>query len=190
MDTSLAPGYIRQTYDGTLFPHHMVCPVNVDVAAPAGIEPDITLKDASTIGAIAGWAAYLAVIKLVFPATCHFGLAEIHTVDPDTGEDRFIFAWNAGVVGSAGGVQSPMTQEVFSFKTSLGSAYKLYLMEPTTLPNIRLLPPFTDAPNSTISDFVVSGASPVYGRQNAYPFVPVSLITKTNDKLRKQQGRA
>jgi hypothetical protein len=168
----------------------MVCPVNVDVAAPAGLEPDITLKDASTVGAIAGWAAFLALIKVFFPASVHFGLAEIHTVDPATGEDRFIFAWNAGVVGTAGGSAIVAGQAVFSFKTSIGSAYKLYLMESVTPVNLRFLPPYVDAPNSNLSDFVVGASSPVYGRQNAYPFVPVSLISKTNDKLRAQHGLA
>jgi len=190
MDTSLSPGYIRQTYDGTLFPHHMVCPVNMDVAAAAGVEPDIILKDASSVGAIAGWAAFLALIKVFFPSTVHFGLAEIHTVDPTTGEDRFIFAWNAGVVGTAGGSAVVAGQAVFSFKTTLGSAYKLYLMESVTPVNLRFLPPYSDAPNSNLSDFVVGDSSPVYGRKNSYPFVPVSLISKTNDKLRAQHGLA
>lgn len=190
MDTALAPGYIRQTYDGTLFPHHMTCPINIDPGVTPGVEPDITLKDASDLGVIAAWDAYLQLIKVFFPAAVHFGLAEVHTVDSVTGDDQFIFAWNAGVIGTAGGTQVAAGQAVFSFKTSLGSAYKLYLMESVTPVNLRLLPPYVDAPNDNLSDFVVGNSSPVYGRGNAYPFVPVSLISKTNDALRKQQGLA
>lgn len=190
MDTSLAPGYIRQTYDGTLFPHHMVCPVNIDSGVTPGVEPDITLKDASILGVIAAWAAMLALIKVFYPTSVHFGLAEVHTVDPTTGLDQFIFAWNANVVGTAGGTAVAAGQAVFSFKTTIGSAYKLYLMESVTPVNLRFLPPYADAPNLNLSNFVVGASSPVYGRKNAYPFVPVSLISKTNDKLRKQQGLA
>jgi hypothetical protein len=190
MDKGLAPGYIRQTYDGLLFPHHMTCPVNVDPGVTPGVEPDITLKDASTSGVIAAWAAMLAVIKVFFPSSVHFGLAEIHTVDATTGEDQFIFAWNAGVVGTAGGSQVVAGEAVFSFKTSIGSAYKLYLMESVTPVNLRLLPPYVDTPNVNLSDFVVGSSSPVYGRKNAYPFVPVSMVSKTNDKLRAQHGLA
>jgi hypothetical protein len=190
MDTGLSPGYIRQTYDGTLFPHHMVCPVNIDLGVTPGVEPDITLKDASTLGVIAAWAAFLAVIKPFFPSAIHFGLAEVHTVDPATGLDTFIFAWNAGVVGVSGGASVVAGQEILTFKTSIGSLYKLYLMEPSVPVNLRVLPPYTDPASLALSNFVVSGASPVYGRKNAYPFVPISLITKTNDKLRAQHGLA
>jgi len=83
-----------------------------------------------------------------------------------------------------------MGQAVITSKTSLGGLYKLYLMESVEAVNQRKLPPYVDAPNSNLSDFIVGPSSPVYGRKNAYPFVPVSIISKTNDKLRKQQGLA
>lgn len=187
---SLAPGYVRVTYDGVLFPHHMTIPVNVPVASPTGVEPDITLKDASTTPVSTAIAAMFDLIKVFFPASVHFGLAEIHNIDATTGEDQFLYAWNINKVGTAGGAQVAAGQAVFSFKTSIGSAYKLYLMESVTPVNLRLLPPYADAPNLNLSNYIVGATSPVYGRQNAYPFVPVSLISKTNDKLRKQQGLA
>lgn len=188
--TSLAPGYVRVTYDGTLFPHHMTIPVNVPLASPPGVEPDVTLKDTTTSPVSTAIAALFALVKVFFPASVHFGLAEVHNVDPTTGEDSFIYAWNIGLVGTAGGAAVAAGQAVFSFKTSIGSAYKMYLMESVTPVNLRLLPPYVDAPNLNLSDFIVGGSSPVYGRQNAYPFVPVSIVSKTNDKLRKQQGLA
>lgn len=190
MDTSLAPGYIRQTYDGTLFPHHMTVPINFDGTPVPGVEPDLLLKDASSSGSVAAWDDLLQLIKVFFPSSVHFGLAEIHAVDSDTGLDTFIYAWNAGVVGTAGGAQVVAGQNVFSFKTTAGSAFKLYLMESVEAVNLRKLPPYVDAPNSNLSDFIVGDSSPVYGRGNAYPFVPVSIISKTNDKLRKQHGLA
>ena len=190
MDTSLAPGYIRQTYDGVLFPHHMVCPVNITGSPTPGVEPDIVLKDASTSGVVAAWADFLDVITPFFNTSVNFGLAEIHTVDATTGEDQFIFAWNAAKVGLSVAATVAMTQFVMSFKTALGTAYKLYLMETILQPNLRDLPPYSEANRLALSDFVVGNTSPVYGRGNSYPFVPVSAITKTNDKLRKQQGLA
>jgi hypothetical protein len=190
MPTSLAPGYVRGTYDGVLFPHHMAVPVNFDGTPTPGTEPDILLKDASSTGVIAAFDALLDVIVPFFPTACNFGLFEAHTVDDVTGEDQFIFAWNAGRTGSSLVARVAMEQIVFSFKTSVGSAYKLYLMEAVEPVNQRALPPYTAPTNADLSDFIVGDASPVYGRQNAYPFVPVSFITKTNDKLRKQQGLA
>jgi len=190
MDTALSPGYIRQTYDGTLFPHHMVCPINITGSPTPGVEPDIILADASTSPVIAAWADFVDVITPFFHNTVNFGLAEIHTVDPTTGEDQFIFAWNTNKVGLSVAPTIPMSQLVFSFKTALGTAYKLYLMETIILPNLRDLPPYSEANRLALSDFVVGSSSPVYGRGNSYPFVPVSAISKTNDKLRKQQGLA
>lgn len=190
MPTSLAPGYIRGTYDGTLFPHHMVLPVNFSGTPTPGTEPDLVLKDASTAGAIAAIDALLDVIVVFFNTGVHFGLFEAHTVDATTGEDQFIFAWNAGRTGSSVAPTIPTTQFVFSFKTALGTAYKLYLMETIIQPNLRDLPPYSEANRLALSDFVVGDASPIYGRKNSYPFVPVSAISKTNDKLRKQQGLA
>jgi hypothetical protein len=178
------------TYDGTLFPHHMVCPVNVDPAATPGVEPDITLKDASTVAVSAGWADFVDVMTPFFNTSVHFGLAEIHTVDSVTGEDQFVFAWNVDKLGLSVAATVATSQFVMSFKTALGTAYKLYLMETILQPNLRDLPPYTEANRLALSDFVVGDTSPVYGRQNSYPFVPVSAITKTNDKLRKQQGLA
>jgi len=190
MDTALAPGYIRMTYDGSLFPHHMVCPVNIDGVAVPGTEPDIILKDASTVPASDGWADFVDVMTPFFNNGVNFGLAEIHTVDDVTGDDQFIFAWNVSKVGLSVAATIAASQLVFSFKTSLGTAYKLYLMETIILPNLRDLPPYAEANRLALSDFVVGDTSPVYGRRNAYPFVPVSCISKTNDKLRKQQGLA
>jgi len=188
--TSLAPGYVRVTYDGTLFPHHMTIPVNYSGTPTPGTEPDLVLKDASILGAEAAIAALYAVITPFFKTTTHFGLAEAHTVDPTTGEDAFIFAWNLGLTGGDVGTQISSGQQVVVFKTSVGSLYKLYMMENVSPVNVKVLPPFVAGPLLDLSDFIVGGSSPVYGRQNAYPFVPVSSLTKTNDKLRKQHGLA
>jgi len=190
MPTSLAPGYVRVTYDGSLFPHHMTIPVNYSGTPTPGTEPDLILKDASTDGAESAIAALFALIQPFFNTGIHFGLAEAHTVDDTTGDDQFIYAWNLGLLGTSVAPTIPTTQLVFSFKTSLGTAYKLYLMESIIQPNLRDLPPYTEANRLALSNFVVGNSSPIYGRGNAYPFVPVSCISKTNDKLRKQQGLA
>jgi len=188
--TSLAPGYIRLTYDGTLFPHHMTIPVNYDGTPTPGTEPDIILKDASSSGVEAALDAFLDVLVPHFNTSVNFGNAEAHTVDATTGADTFIWTWNAARVGSDGGPAIPTGQAVFSFKTSVGSALKVYLMESGSPANNRILPPYDPGIIKDLSDFVVSGASLFYGRENAYALAPVSFITKYNDKLRKQQGLA
>jgi len=188
--TSLAPGYVRVTYDGVLFPHHMTIPVNFSGTPTPGVMPDLILKDASTDDVESAIGALIAVILPFYTSAIHFGLAEAHTVDATTGEDQFIWSWNLNAVGSTTGSQVATEQLVFVFKTSVGSLYKLYLMESVIPANEKQLPPFVDAAFSTLSDFVVGDTSPCYGRQNAYPFTPISWLSKYNDKLRKQQGLA
>jgi len=190
MDTALAPGYVRVTYDGTLFPHHMVIPVNYSGTPVAGTEPDLILKDASTDGVESAIGALFALIQPFFHTTTHFGLAEAHTVDSTTGLDTFIWAWSIGLLGTAVPVNTPMAEDVFVFKLSSGGLYKLYLMEDVASPNNKSYPPFGAGQVADLSDFIVGSSSPIYGRTNAYPFVPVSRLQKTNDKLRKQQGLA
>ncbi len=190
MPTSLAPGYVRVTYDGVLFPHHMTIPVKFSGTPTPGTEPDLILKDASTDGVESAIAALMAVIQPFLKTTVHIGLAEAHTVDDTTGEDAFIYAWNVGLLGTSSAATVAMSQVVFSFKTAIGTPYKLYIMEGTQPVNIRQLPPYTETIYDNASDFVIGATSPCYGRGNSFPFVPVSVINKTNDKLRKQQGLA
>lgn len=190
MDTSLAPGYVRITYDGSLFPHHMTIPVNPDGTPTPGVEPDILLKGASSLGVEAAIAAFITVTLPFFKSTTGFGLAEMHTVDPTSGLDTFIWAWDVGLSGSGSGTNVPTGQTVFSFKTVAGGAYRLYLLEGLNAPNQKMLPPYPAGIEKTLSDFVIGSTSPVYGRGNSYPLVPVSDVTKLNDKLRRQQGLA
>lgn len=190
MPTSLAPGYVKVTYDGALFPHHMTIPVKYSGTPTPGTEPDLVLKDASTAAASAAIGSFIDVVRDFFNTSVHFGLAEAHTVNATTGEDQFIFAWNLGVLGTSPTATHATGEAVATFKTSVGSLYRLYMMESILTPNARALPPYSDPTIQALSDFVVGNSSPVYGRQNAYPFVPVSFITKNNDKLRKQQGLA
>jgi hypothetical protein len=168
----------------------MVIPVNFSGVPTPGTEPDLVLKDASTLGAVAALGVLMDVITPFFNTSVHFGLCEIHAVDAITGLDTFLYAFNMGKVGGDVGASVHAAQQVLSFKTTVGSAYKLYMMENVSPVNVRVLPPYAAGPIKTASDFIVGNSSPVYGRQNAYPFVPVSAITKTNDKLRKQQGLA
>lgn len=190
MPTSLAPGYARVTYDGVLFPHHMTIPVNITGSPTPGVEPDLVLKDASTVGAETAIGDLVSEFLPNFAAGTNFGLCEIHTVDDVTGEDAFIYAFNLGLVGSAGSANIPTTELVMTFKLATGGLYRLYLMEGASAANVRILPPYGAGYVKDISDFIVGPSSPVYGRTNAYPFAPISMITKYNDKLRKQQGLA
>lgn len=187
---SLAPGYVKMTYSGVLFPHHMTIPVYYDGAITPGSEPDIVLKNTTTQSVSEMLADFLTHIVPFFPDTVLFGLAEAHAVNADTGEDTFIYSWNADTVGSGATARVPCLQLVMTLKSKIGSLYRLYLMEPSYDPNIKSLPPFSDGAADSLADYLTGDLSPIWARKNAYLFTPVSLISKYNDKLRRQQGLA
>jgi hypothetical protein len=168
----------------------MIVPLNYDGTPTPGVEPDILTKDGSTVAGATAMGALFDVFLPLFNASTHFGLCEFHTVDPTTGVDQFIFGFNLGGVGSSGGARVAMGQFVMNFKTTIGSLYRLYLMETSVTINRRETPPFSDAIYTDVADYIASADSPVYGRANAYPFAAISWLTKTNDKLRKAAGLA
>lgn len=190
MDTALAPGYARVTYDGVLFPHHMMIPVNYDGTPTPGVEPDLLTKDGSSIAGVAGVTGFLTPMLPNWNTGTNFGLVEFHTVDDITGADAFIYAANLGLTGGAVSANIPTSEGILTFKLATGGLYRLYWMEGAVAANQRVLPPFAAGYLEDASDYIVSDDSIVYGRSNAYPFAPISFITKYNDKLRKQQGLA
>jgi hypothetical protein len=187
MDTALAPGYGKLTYSGTLFPHHLIMPINFDGTPTPGVEPDIVLKDASTISFSSAFAGFLTEFRPFFGSATNFGLVEVHAVDATTGEDTFIWGYNANVTGTGTGTNTPLSQLVQTFKLIGGGVYKLFAMEGLITVNNKTFPPYGGVPES-MSDFITGAGSPVYGRDNTYPFAPISMTTKTNDALRKQHG--
>jgi hypothetical protein len=187
MDKSLAPGYVKITYTGSIFPHHMTLPINFDGVPTPGVEPSVILKDTTSLNVEAAILAYITLAKAFFPSTTHFGLAEVHAVDADTGEDTFIYGWNLNVVGTGAGAGVQFGQAVLSFKLVSGGVFKAYFMEGTSEENVKQFPPFSGAVDA-LADFVTSGDSPIYGRDNSYPFSPIAFTTKTNDALRQAGG--
>lgn len=187
MDTSLAPGYAKMTYNGTLFPHHMTIPINFDGAPTPGEEPDLLLKTGSD-NAVDALTNYFEVMRPFFPATVAFGLCEIHSVDDTTGDDEFIFGFDVGLVGTSLVARVALAEDVYSFKLVNGGIYKLYLMEDVSPVNLKAFAPFPAGVYGDLVDFVTGAASPVYGRSNSYPFAAIAQTTKTNDSLRKQNG--
>jgi hypothetical protein len=190
MDTALAPGYVKVTYSGTLFPHHITIPVNYDGTPVQGADPTLLTKDGSSIAGMTGVLGFLDLMKVFFHTTTTFGLVEFHTVDSTTGLDSFIFADDAGLTGTQSTANKPVVGAILTMKLTNGYLYRLYIMEGIDPANAKLLPPFGAGATKDISDYLISSDSIVYGRHNAYPFTPVSYLTKTNDKLRKQQGLA
>jgi len=186
--TSLAPGFCRVTYNGTLFPHHMTIPVNYDGVPAAGEEPTLLTKDAASIGGVTGVGDMMSNIYPFFPSAVKFGLAEFHTIDETTGEDNFIFGFDLAGTGSGSVARVALQQKVTIYKTTNGGLYRLYMMESAQPINTKFYPPFGAGDDTDLASYITGNDSIVYGRGNAYPFSVIATLTKTNDALRKQNG--
>lgn len=189
MANSLGEGFVRITYTGETVVHHQMLPVNFDGDPVQGSEPDFTTKSGGSVGAIAAVSNFLAVWQPFFENTTIFGLTEVYAVDPDTEERSFIYGFDAGGIGVSGGGNVPLSMAVFTLKTSKGGVLKLYAMEGVLVPNNKLLPPYTPSGNEDdLFSFLCGASGWVVGRDDAYPFAPISITTKYSDALRESAG--
>lgn len=186
--TSLAPGYIRLTYSGVLFPHHMTIPINFDGTPTPGEQPNLILKDLSVVPMNTAMTAFVNVLKPFYAAATHFGLMEAHAVDPVTGADQFIFSDDIDQIGTSLGTANPCVQVVLTYKLRTGGLYRLFMMEAEAAANVKAFPPMSETRVANLNTYITGDTSLIYGRTNQYPFTVVSYVSKFNDKLRKQQG--
>lgn len=186
MDRSLSPGFVRLTQVGGTIPHHQILPIKPASPMVSGVEPELLKRDGTSVGAVGAIASYLAVWVALFNAEMGWGLCEVYSVDATTGEGTFIFAWNSGFVGTAVGATVDASIAIFSLKTTAGNILRLTAMESVLAVNGVLRPPFVaDSAQDELSDFLVSDENFIVGRDGNYPFVPISIKTKTSDALLK-----
>lgn len=189
MANSLAEGFIRQTYSGLSGIHHAVIPVNYAGVPVQGVEPDIVQKDGTEIPAITGFATFLTPYREIFETETLFGLAEAYAVDPDTEERNFLYSWNVAANGTSDNDSVELGIATMTFKTAKGGIIRLTAMESVFPVNQKFNAPYTGiADLLALSNYMVSNASIVIGRDNAYAFTPIATTVKTSDALRKRVG--
>jgi len=185
---SLGNGFARITYTGLSGIHHAIVPLLIAGTPVAGTEPDVTMKDATTINAQAGIDEYLSHYRDFFPSTTNFGLVEVYSVNPATEERTFIWGYNADIAGTHASVGILWEMFTMTFKTIGGSVAKVVGMEASFAVNVYDTPPFTVAtPIDNMAIYMVSDECIHVGRDNTFPFAPLSFRTKTSDVLRKRQ---
>lgn len=188
MDTALAPAFSRWTYTGASGIHHGIVPVNIVDGWVAGTEPDLRLKDGTTLGYIEAMTNFIASWKKFAASNQNIGLAEIYAVDADTGEGTFVFGFDLATSGEVGTSVAKLGTQI-TFKLVNGRTYRALWMENSVAQDTQQFPPFADAsPQKLFSEYAVDDASIIYGRGNAYPFAPMRLLSKEYDALRKRTG--
>lgn len=185
MANSLSEGFVRLTYSNPYGVHHAMFPVNYDGTPTPGTEPTVTLKDATTEGLVTAFAAFMVLYKVMFDSDVLFGLAEAYAVDAETEERTFLYGWNVGIAGTSAGSITRDNMVTLTFKTVGGGVLKVVMMETNLTTGLTYRPPFAvDSPWEDLASFIVSGESFLIGRDNTYPFAPISLKSKESDALR------
>jgi hypothetical protein len=191
LDTALSPGFARTTYTGLSGVHHLILPINIDPAAVAGTQPDVTLKNGTTTPVEAVLNDFWEVAAEIMADDQHIGLCEVYKVNATTGEGTFLWGFDLDMVGASGGAGVEMGMMTLSFKLINGRTYKFVLLDTPAVPNQKVYPPFASGGSiEAMAAYAVAATSPIYGRGNAYPFAPIAWTTKTSDALRSREGLA
>lgn len=185
---SLAPAFMRLFYTSGSTPHAMT--LQVDFASPpvVGFEPTLTTKDGTGVSALLAVNAFTTVCKPFFRTTDVFTGVEIYSQPTPTDDPLFIWADDLIVTGSSASPTIQNGQIVFTYGTGAGGLLKLYLMEPTIVPDQRI-PNRTSAVGGygAFTTYVLGPSSFIKGRDDAFAVRGIYITTKINDTLRKKQ---
>lgn len=188
LSSALAPGFIRYFYTGTSEPHSAILPVMFAETPTPGVDPEIAKQGGGSLNFAAIILEYYAAISDCFAITTSFGLAEVYTVDADTGIRTFIFATDINSLGTSEDPQVPLVEGVFVWKCDSGKPLKVYTMEGVFAADARNIGTPPTGPRADFSAYILSGENFVRGRSNAWPIAFRSFTSKENDRLRVQSG--
>lgn len=183
--SKLAPGFIRMTYSGTVIPHHATIPVNLQEGWIAGENPSLLTSNGDTKTFTAAINEYVEALLGSYDENTSFGLAEIYSVDPETGIKTFVYATDLGQVGESTDPQVPFVQGEFVFRTVAGGILKVFTMEGVYAANARNVGAVPVGPRQDVVDYILGDTNVFYGRRDAYPLAFISFTSKVNDRLRK-----
>jgi hypothetical protein len=189
LSSKLAPGFVRYTYSGTVNPHHGIICVNFPEEPSPGVEPDVILKDTTTLNigaallqyAVDAWAEQ-------FPNTVRMGLYDVYKVDSETGVRTWVWAGNVNTVGGSVETQVPFSEGVWVFKSDVGKPIKVYTMESVYAPDVRNVGTVPADGRQAMIDYMLSGDSMFYGQTNGYALAFATFTSKINDVLRRNGG--
>jgi hypothetical protein len=191
MDTALAPGFARITYNGVTGIHHALFTINLETGWVAGTEPNILTKGGSSVLAETAIGNLMLVWLPFLHTSQQAGLCEIYAVDATTGEGTFVYGFDLAEVGSNAGTPVAMGGATLTLKLVNGRTHKSVWLDTPAPVNQKDYAPFSSG--GIVEDYAswaVSPSSILYGRGNAYPFAAISFTTKTFDPLREREGLA
>lgn len=189
LSSHLAPGFIRYTYSSPTFPHHGIIPIKFNGIPEQGVEPSLETSSGGNVMFSTGIDLMIdSAIRTQYNADTNFGLADIYSVDPVTGERSWIFSHNIDAEGSNIAANVTISRATWMFKSTVGKPIKVVLMGSVYTPNSRNVGSVPADARQDVLDYMLGDDCIVYGRTDAWPLTFVSFTSKTDDVLRALYG--
>lgn len=172
--------------------HRLTFDVKMSAAGEVGDTFDnflLTRRDGDIVDAETWAAAFTAILKTTLNATSEIATAELWFTPEGTTDSTFYSVLAIGEVGSQVGNAAVAQQTTLTFRSAAGGIARIQVMEGYSSGNQYEYPPYSLAPFEALSDLVVSAASPVIARDNAFLIAPNRMSNGQNEKLWRKRYR-
>lgn len=187
---TLAPGFIKIeqiTTIGTLALSH-VQSLGIIPVSWSGVTTTIERRSGVAYLWTAAVASLMVVLKPLFTDDTSWVGAELWRQDLPGDDPIFVASLAMTDVGSVAGTAISACQAVFSFKGADDSSLRFTLQEPTIAADLKHAYAALTAARKALVDYIMTGSDGwIHTRGNSLPASFQFMVTKTNDKTRKQR---
>lgn len=181
---SLYPGFVKLFYNSNGHEHVQTIPVQPYIGVGGGWW--LTRKD-GTPGSV--WTTqivtYATLLRPYFHSSSAINRAELWTMASPTSDPVYRETHTIALAGTSATAPTPYLQRSVTYRAQLGGLYRWMLMETSEVMNAELYPPFSGT-DLAMANYLTGGTSIVCARDGSFLVVPIRLLTKTNDQLRKK----
>lgn len=182
---ALSPAFVKMRYSLGTHQHTATFPTKFSGTPVPGDEPDL-LTHANNARLFSLCVASVSnVLTPLMGSTMTIDFFDIWSQPTPADDPVWIYTFGADDDGTSAGPAITAQQQVFTFRTSLGGIYRLYLMEGAVTANLSLSYGAMGADSKSVADTVMEAAGWIYGRDGGAPVVSLGYKTKYNDVLRR-----
>jgi hypothetical protein len=183
---SLSPMFAILTYSGNSGIHKQTIPLIPSTTPVPGTEPELDQKSGSLYPAGDFVTDYMAVMRPFFHTGVEFQTVDFWSKPTPTSDPIWIYTVPIGLAGTSGTNQITASQTTITFRSNAGGIYRWVGLDTNIALNTLNPYPFGSPTQSALAAYIVSNGSCIHARDNAPLVVPIRLLTKTNDALRKR----
>lgn len=180
---SLAPGFIIVYYVSNSHPHKHIIPIANPLDSGGG-EWTIERQDGTDTDVDVAMLAWTDAVKAMFATTSTFQYWELWTKADENADPIFRETGDLAITGTTGATQAN-SQLSANYRTKTGGNGKVVLMETNQTIDVVSKPTYGSA-KATLATYLLGVTNIYAGRDGGFIAAVPTIITKTNDKLRKK----